>query len=168
MQLPTRPFLLPTVVLACLCLTNSASAVFPPPIKDDGKFFSAEGLDKANKKIRALYENYRKDVVVETFATLPTDLAKKYDEKNRNVFFRDWAKARMKELGVTGVYILVCKEPQFLVVEPDDSTRKRGFSGTDFKKTFQGLVSGFKESKFDVGLFNALDAIEGAYKSNLK
>src|SRR5206468_11877554 len=38
-----------------------ARAVFPPPVKDDAKFFSAEALDKANKKIRTIYGEYRSE-----------------------------------------------------------------------------------------------------------
>src|SRR2546427_21791 len=44
------------VFLAWLLTAGPALAVFPPPIKDDGKFFTREGLEKANKKIKEIYQ----------------------------------------------------------------------------------------------------------------
>jgi len=168
MQLPVRRLVLPALALVWLGLVGSASAVFPPPIKDDGKFFSAEALEKANKKIRSIYATYRKDVVIETYPEVPASLKDKYDEKDRRTFFRAWAKSRVRDLGVTGVYVQICKTPRSLDIEPDETTQRRGFSERDFKKTYQAFVNSFREEKFDKGLFDALEAIEAAYRANLK
>ena len=68
------------VALAWLGICGQVEAVFPPPIKDDGKFFSKETNEKANKKIREVYEKYKKDVVVETLTALTPEQEKMLKE----------------------------------------------------------------------------------------
>src|SRR5262245_10503189 len=106
--------------LACgLLVVGTARAVFPPPIKDEGKFFTKEGLEKANKKIRAIYEKYKKDVVVETMTSLTPEQAKKMDEEGKGKYFARLARDRSVEMGLNGIYILVLKKPQHLQVHMD-------------------------------------------------
>src|SRR5205807_7369629 len=107
------PAVLPVLLLGLwLGLAAPARAVYPPPVKDDGKFFTKEGLEKANKKIRELYQKYKKDVVVETLETLTEEQQKRLKEESAKRFFASLALARAKELGVNGVYIVICKKPR--------------------------------------------------------
>src|SRR5947209_3815693 len=105
------PVLCILILAAGLVPTGPARAVFPPAIKDDGKFFKAETLEKANKKIREIYENYKKDVVVETIESLTADQEKLLKEEGKTKFFAKLALDRSKVVGVNGIYIVLCKKP---------------------------------------------------------
>ena len=159
--------LLPALVLCSLVSARPALAVYPPPIKDDGKFFSREALDKADKKIKEIYNRFGKDVVVETFPAIPAALEEKYKELGRKKFFTDWAQARARDLGVNGLYILITKEPSHLQVEVNNKTEIKAFTTDDRDRLVRGLLAKFKEKKFDDGLIEGLDYIEKTMKSNL-
>jgi hypothetical protein len=162
-----RWLVLPAVLFGWLGLVSPAAAVFPPAIKDDAKLFSAEAVEKANKKIREIYSTYKKDVVIETYAAIPADLEKKFKDKGKAEFFKEWAATRGKELGLNGLYILICKEPRYLYMEVDTRSKK-AFKTSDGEKLKKTLFTAFKEKKYDTGLTEALDVVESAFKSNLK
>src|SRR5262245_5155181 len=164
--------LLATAVV--LARPGAAAAVYPPPVKDEAKYFSDAALDKANKKVRELYGKYKKDVVVETFAAVPADMKKKLEEleekkkdKGRAEFFDDWAKDRARQLGLNGVYVLVCKEPTFLYIHMDDDTRKKAFTVKDRDRLRKKLIEQFRDKEFSAGLTDGLAIVEGAFKANL-
>src|SRR5262245_56929738 len=103
-------------------LTSAASADpnVAPVIKDDGKFFSDKARAEADKKIREIYGDYGRDFLVETFAEAPDDKAKDVDFKDRtarNRFFKEWARKRMEDTKVNGIYLLICKSPEHLQLE---------------------------------------------------
>jgi uncharacterized membrane protein YgcG len=165
----TLPTPLALIVLAAWLLpAGPAQAVYPPPVKDDGKFFTKEGLEKANKKIREIYEKYRKDVVVETLAELTEEQKKKMKDEKESKFFVTLALARLKELGVNGIYIVISKNPRFLQIEMDPGTRKTVFTNKDRQGVREKFFAAFREMKFDEGLLEALDAIEAALKAKTK
>jgi hypothetical protein len=156
------------LLVVWLVPAGTARAVFPPPIKDDGKFFKPETLEKANKKIREIYEKYKKDVVVETLPALTADQEKKFKDEGKNKFFARLAFDRVKELGINGVYIVFSKQPQHFQYLPDTATMKKEFSKAEGKKLSETIIKHFKEGKFDEGLLAGLDTIEQALKDNPK
>jgi uncharacterized membrane protein YgcG len=159
---------LAAVLAAWLLVAGPARAVFPPPIKDDGKFFTKEGLEKANKKIRDIYQKYKKDVVVETIAELTDEQKKKLKDDKEKKFFGSLAHSRIEELGVNGIYVIISKNPRFLQMDMDTDTRKKTFTNTDRKVAQEKFFAAFREMKFDAGLLDALDAIEAALKAHSK
>lgn len=156
--------LVPAVLAGWLAAAGVASAVFPPPVKDEGKFFSAEGLEKANKKIRQIYADFGCDVVVETFPAVPADMEAKYKELGKDKFFLEWAERRAKELGVNGVYVLICKNPARVEVGLTGPARRRLFGPDDRQQITGKMLGPFRDKKFDEGLLAALDFIEAAAK----
>jgi hypothetical protein len=164
----TRWLLLPALLVVWLGLAGPASAVYPPPIKDEGKFFSAEMVDKANKKIKEIYSATKKDLVIETYPGIPEGKKLPEDKNKIGEFFAEWAKARSAELGVNGVYVLICKSPHRLQIQPDAATGKRAFTAKDRERMQQKMIAAFKESKFDVGLKEGIDVVEAALRANLK
>jgi hypothetical protein len=155
------------LVAGCLVLAGPARAIYPPGVKDEGKFFTKEGLEKADKKVREIYAKYRKDVVVETYMSPPEGKALPEDREKRAEFYREWAEKRIKELGVNGVYILVTRKPPHLHMEVDELTRKKAFTQSDRNKAAKKMLAEFKDKKFDAGLMSALESIEESLKANL-
>jgi hypothetical protein len=154
--------------MGLLALAGRADAVYPPNVEDGGKFFKEETLAKANSRIRTIYTKYRIDVVVETFATIPPEIEKKYKEAEGKELFVRWARERAEKLGVHGIYFLICKKPGHLHVHLDTETRKKAFTFKDRDRIVGRMLEQFKAGEFDEGLLTALDAIEATLKNNLK
>ncbi len=57
-------FFLGIAILIGLVLSGQATAV-APEIKDDGKFFGADAIKKANKQIREIARKYEKDLLID-------------------------------------------------------------------------------------------------------
>ena len=92
-------------------------AAVAPEIRDDAKMFSPAALKKADEGIRKIYVDHDRDVLIETFASVPADdleKVKAMDKTEKTEYFTRWAKARVTQRGVNGVYVLICKEPKFL------------------------------------------------------
>src|SRR5262249_6214353 len=99
-------------VSLCLALGRGVGAV-APEVKDDAKLFTDEAIKKANDQIREIAQKYDRDLLVETFASVPADEVenvKKMDKEERGKFFEKWANERAKFRAVNGVYVLICKE----------------------------------------------------------
>lgn len=143
-----------------LGLAGRAEGVYPPPVKDEGKFFTAKGLEKANAKIKEIYKKYRKDVVVETIDALTVDQEKLFKEEGGKKFFPKYGLKRINELGVNGVYVVISKKPRWAQVEMDPDTRKTVFTNAERDKAYNKLVNQFKNDDFDQGLLDMLDSIE--------
>ncbi len=160
--------LVPAVLAGWLAAAGAASAVFPPPVKDEGKFFSAEALEKINKKIRQLYTASGCDVVVETVPAVPADREAKYKELGKDKFFLEWARKRAEELGVNGVYVLVCKSPGRVEVGLTGPAGRRLFAPGDRERITNKMLGPFRDKKFDEGLNAALDFIETTLKAGAR
>jgi uncharacterized protein len=160
--------LAPAVLAGWLAAAGVASAVFPPPVKDEGKFFSAEALEKANKKIRQLYTAFGCDVVVETVPAVPAEMEAKYKEVGKDKFFLEWARKRAGELGVNGVYVLVCKSPGRVEVGLNGPAGKRMFAPGDRERVVSKMLGPFRDKKFDEGLAAALDFVEVTLKAGAR
>lgn len=155
-------------VLAVLVASAPAWAVYPPPVKDDAKFFKVSTIEAANKKIREIYENYRKDVVVETFSTLTSEQEKALKADGKDKFFRKLSVERVKALGVNGFYVVISKNPTYLQVELDSSTRKAGVTNADRDKIASRIIAKFKDEDFDGGLQAGFEAIDSLLKKPKK
>lgn len=158
MSARARRFLLLVAWLAC---AGRAAAV-ASEIKDGGKFFSDDAVKKTNEQIREIARKYDKDLLVETFATVPEDKVEKVKEMSRaekDKFFDEWAKQRAEKAVVNGVYILVTKEPAHVHVEIS------GKAGTALPSAFrerlvERLLEDFRGKKFDEGLQGAVKLVQ--------
>jgi uncharacterized membrane protein YgcG len=154
--------------LAALLTPAAARAVYPPPVKDDGKFFKPEALEKANKKIHEIYQKYRKDVVVQTIEALSPEEEKQLKDEGKAKFFEKFADKRAEDVGLNGVYVLFVKKPQHYQIVIDPETRKRAFTPADRRKLGEKIVEQFKAGNFDAGLLDGLDVVEASLKANAK
>jgi uncharacterized membrane protein YgcG len=150
-----------------LVLAARASAV-APEIRDEGKFFSPEAVKKANDQIREIYRKYDKDVLIETFASVPADQVEKVKEmtaKERTDYFRKQALERVKERAVNGIYLLITKEPKHLYLDITPKARSV-FDREFYDHLREGLFANFRENRFDEGLAGTLKAIQERLEKN--
>lgn len=155
----------PVVVLFAFALCGIGMAPetpVAPEIRDDGKFFSAEAIKKADARIREIARKYERDLLIETFATVPRDdeeKVKAMDAKARADYFLQWAKKRVQDRVVNGAYVLICKEPRWLrvgVVEREPHKFPPG-SSASLEKV---IAKEFAQGQFDDGLDQAVRWVE--------
>ena len=94
-------------------------------INDWGLFFSDTAVRQAKRTMDEINQRYKVDVVIDTYASIPDDLRSQYDKTDKN-FFRRWARRLAADGGVKGIYLLICKDPPHITVEPDDSVARNG------------------------------------------
>jgi uncharacterized membrane protein YgcG len=157
-----RPgWLVSSSVLLSLLIFAGRTIAVAPEIKDGGKFFSADAIKKANKETREIAKRFERDLLIETFATIPGDQAervKSMSHEERAKFFRNWATDRAEAAIVHGVYILVCREPAFLEIIITAKGRQ-AFDNQSFEKLRALLLAAFREKRYDEGLQNAVDFV---------
>ena len=145
------------VALAVLIGGGPAHAV-APIVQDRAKFFSTDAVKKANEQLRELYVKHDKDLFIETHETVPADQIEKVKTMSREErlkFFEDWAKSRIQQRAVNGVYVLICKEPTILFVEVSPKARS-AFDGAARTKLRDQLIEDFRDKHYDEGLANAV------------
>ncbi|MCI0700023.1 MAG: trypsin-like peptidase domain-containing protein [Planctomycetia bacterium] len=133
----------------------------PLESKDEGKFFREATWKKVAPAAEKLLKEKGVDFVIVTVPTPPkgnADKVKAMKPEEREKFFKDIVQERCKELKVSGVYILVCKNPTYLYFEIT------GPAAADFPSDLgprlrTALLGKFKEKKYDAGLEEAINAI---------
>src|SRR5947209_14362260 len=116
-----------------------------PEIRDEAKFFSPEAVKKANEQIREIFAKHGKDLLIETFPSVPADeldKVKAMDAKAKAEYFSKQSIDRARQRVVNGIYILVVREPKYLYVEITPEGRE------DFDKEFYGRLRGVLFSNF--------------------
>src|SRR4051812_37341679 len=109
-------FLCRLAVLIACCVPGPA---FGEGVRDDAQLFRPQTLAEANKVIARIEREHGKRVLVETYPSLcrlrgeGQDLAKK---DVRDAVFKQWAEDRCRAENLDGVYVLICKDPKYVLV----------------------------------------------------
>jgi uncharacterized membrane protein YgcG len=150
------------LALVCLLVLATRSRAIAPEIKDEAKVFSPEAVKKANAEIREIMRKYAKDLLFETFPSVPEaqkEKVKSMSREERAKFFETWAKERAEAAVVNGVYILVCTDPSYLRVEVTPKAL-HVFPKPVSDKLIETLVSNFQKKEFDKGLLAAVQFVQ--------
>ncbi len=142
-----------------------APAHEPFTVRDEAKFFSPEAIQKANQDIALIAHRYGRDLLIETYATVPAEDAERVKAMNRDerlAYFHDWAKKRTQAERLNGVMILICRSPSSLYVNV--SQRAQGVVTPAEEKVIHGaLLAAFREKKYDDGLAGAVRQVREAF-----
>jgi uncharacterized protein len=138
-----------TAVLLALATVIFASPLFAaaPAIDDNGGFFSKSALLQSNRIVERIYEQTKphKDIVVETFESLPSGVGSA--DELANQIFRD--------RDVDGIVIVAVKQPGRLRVAVGRQTQSR-FTSTDRNHLVEIMLGDFRKKNFDQGLLGGL------------
>jgi uncharacterized protein len=159
----------PALVLGWLAAVGPAAAV-TPEVKDEAGLFKAETVKKANAAVREIKNRYHKDLLIETFQTVPADKVeevKKMDRAARDQFFEEWMRERARAAEVDGIYVLITREPGHVHVGVGPKTREKAFTTSDRKKLSDLLVARFREKEFDRGLLAAVTFVNDTLRSHV-
>ena len=143
-----------SVLAAWLALAGWAGAV-APEIRDEGKYFSPDAIQKANEQLRDLFAKYGKDLLIETFPAVPADQrdkVKAMSPKEKAEFFEKLAIGRAKQRVVNGIYLLINKEPMHWYVAVSPKARAE-FGRETYEHIREIVLANFiRENHFDKGL----------------
>lgn len=114
---------------------------------DDGKLFSAGGVDAAKAAFKGTQFDHGLTMTVDTYAKLPDDKQARYKKENEKKFFRDWAGELAAGDKAKGIYVLICRSPGYVEVIADKETRDRGFTHADEDRLAEGLLKAFREAR---------------------
>ncbi|HEV8060576.1 MAG TPA: TPM domain-containing protein, partial [Gemmataceae bacterium] len=154
-----------TLIACLLAFAWCAGAAQPAlaDVRDKAELFKPETVSKADQIISQIEAKHKKEVIVETFASVPPgkeDEAKSKDDTVRNTFFQEWAVDRAQALNVNGIYILITKSPGHVQVEVGKNTAIRDFTRTERDHLRGLLVKAFGEKHFDAGLLEGVQYVQ--------
>jgi uncharacterized membrane protein YgcG len=148
----------------CLVLASTVPAwAVVPEVQDGAGFFKPEAIAKANDELAEIGRRFRKDLLIETYATVPADkveAVKAMDKEGRAKYFAEWANSRAKRRRVEGIYVLISKDPGHVQVEVGKQTAKSAFTSEDGNKLREILLDAFEKKEFDRGLLEGVQFVE--------
>ena len=157
-------------LVALSCLGAVGARAVGPEVRDNAGLFSTAAVKQADETIRNIQRDFRKDLLVETFAGVPESRTNDY-ARNREEFFASLVRERAQAARLDGIYVLVMKEPpphRFRIqVGVGQATRQRAFVTANRDELVRLLQSSFREDKYDEGLRTSVAYVERTLRSNL-
>ena len=159
-----------------------AMAALVAEVRDDAGFFKPEAIAKANLIVKSIKNQYKHDLLIETYKTVPADQAdefKKLDKEGRSRFYSDWALRRARATEVNGVYVLINKEPGHIEIAVGNETKKKAFTVANRDHLDELLLARFrkaaglkddseeKQKIYDQALLDAVNYVQDTFKANL-
>jgi len=153
--------------MTALLLVPTRAPAADPQVRDDAGFFDAATIGKADAVIRQIKQDHGKDLVVETFPSIPPGLSSQYDPQHKDAFFAEWAKQRATDLKLNGVEVLICKEPGRIEVQAGEETMKRAFTKANLDRMRDIILGGFRSKNYDPALLSAVDYAKQTFDQNM-
>src|SRR5207237_731939 len=82
-------------------------------------------------------------------------------------FFREWANQRGAAAHVKGVYILINRNPSYLLIKPADQVKQREFTETDSTGLRGEMMPLMKQKQFDQALSAAVDFVSARFRERV-
>lgn len=148
-----------------LALPGPVGASTSKSVIDHAGCFKAHTVKEATKRIRLIQSHYGRDVIVETFKTVPAPLAKKtkeLDPKALDAALAQYARERARAWGAESIYVLIAKEPgpaRVWVELGQDPEPGSDFTLADRDSLRRLLVDNFQHQRYDAGLIEALTLV---------
>ncbi|MBI3415433.1 MAG: TPM domain-containing protein [Verrucomicrobia bacterium] len=157
-------------LIAFCCLSAATARAVGPEVRDNGGLFSTAAIKQADETIRSIQREFRKDLLVETFASVPENRKDDYS-RGREEFFAGLVRERAQAARLDGIYVLIMKEPPphhlRVQVGVGQATRRRAFLAGDRDQLVKLFQTNFREEKYDEGLRAGVAFVEQTLRSNL-
>ena len=134
---------------------------------DPAHLFKAETIQDVEQILDEISTKHLKDLMIETFPSIPDDFKRHYQEQDKAKFYEDWSVVEGRALGVNGVLILITGEPKHLHVYVGLDTRNKAFTLADRDELVQQLTKAFRDRQFDSGLIAAATFVRDRMARNL-
>jgi uncharacterized membrane protein YgcG len=158
---------LPIIAFALLLGQALVLRAASPEVSDGGGFFTAAAVHDADGVIQQIKQKHNRDLMVETFAEIPTDRRSQYSADQKDQFFDQWTLDRGRELKLTGVYVLICRDPSHLQVRVGNDTVKRAFTVADRERLRDILLENFRNKQYDQALAKGVAFVQQTIDRNM-
>jgi uncharacterized membrane protein YgcG len=129
-------------------------------VQDNAKLFTSATVSSANDLIRQIRTSDHRDVLVVTFPSIPDDRQAELTSKGKQRFYAEWAEDLGKEKGISGVVILIVKNPGHLEIAVGNKTRQGIFTIEDRDELDHRMLARLKEHKYDDAVLEGLQFIK--------
>ena len=139
-------------------------------IRDNGAFFSESAKSEASRQIGEISSRFKKDLVIETFQTIPADLKQGVNLQDRAAvsrMFEQWTLSQARQQRVNGIYILLSKEPAHLQVVVGNETQKNLFTLRDRDALVASMLARLRGKQNDEALHDGVNFIAATMKSRV-
>lgn len=163
----SRTFAVPLIVSALLLLFVRSAGAGIHQAWDEAHFVKHQTLDQVDQILNDIHDRFGKDLMIETFASIPDDLKPNLQKEGKDAFYTKWARTEAFELGVNGVIILITGDPAHLQIEVGNETQTRAFTIADRDELVKKLAGSFSAKDFDGGLLMATQFVRDRMSRNL-
>jgi hypothetical protein len=159
-----------SILLIGWLAAGTSAAALAPGVRDEAGYFKPQTVQKANEEIKDLQRELHKDLLIETFKTVPADKVKAVrgmGRATREDFFARWADERARAEGVDGVYVLMCKSPPWTQVSLGPVTDDSLFPESDRQRLAEMLANRWSSRHYDQELLDAIGFVRIRVNNNL-
>jgi uncharacterized membrane protein YgcG len=159
---------LPIVILVALiaCAAGRVQAGIHQ-LWDEAHFVKPQTIEQADQVLEEIHAKFGKDLMIETFASIPDDYKAKLEQDGKDKFYAGWARTDAHDLGVNGIIILITGDPGHLQIEVGNQTLTKAFTLADRDELVQKLGAAFHTKDFDGGLLMAVQFVRDRMARNL-
>jgi uncharacterized membrane protein YgcG len=134
---------------------------------DEAHFFKPKTLEQIDEMLQEIHARFGKDLMIETFASIPDDLKPALQRDGKDKFYQTWTNSEGLQLEVNGLLILVTGDPPHLQVEVGLDTRQKIFTLEDRTEMAKALAVAFHQKDFDGGIIDAVQFVRDRMARNM-
>lgn len=136
-------------------------------VRDDEGFFRPGFVKLADEVLDDIHARTGKDLMVETFPTIPDEMKESARQQDKQGFYDHWVISEARAHNVNGVFVLITKDPPHIQVGVGKETREKAFTFKDRDELVEKLTETFREHQFDRGLMDAVNFVRQRMAGNL-
>jgi uncharacterized membrane protein YgcG len=161
--------LVTTVGLAILMLMIAGKPALAGEhqVWDEAHFLKLQTVDQVDKILGDIHAHFGKDLMIETFASIPDDLKPNLEKDGKDKFFEGWSVSEGQELQINGLLILITGVPPHIQITVGLDTRKKAFTLADRDQLLELLATSFRQKDFDGGILQAAQFVRDRMAKNL-
>ncbi len=151
-------------------LALGASSARAAEVNDEGGFFSPAAVRKAQDEIRDIQRQHQKDLLIDTFKTVPASKLTQFQSLSgtaQDRFFTEWSQQRYRTARVDGIAVLICRSPAKIRVTVGEQNLKKAFTPADRDRLVELLLTRFKAREYDQGLLESVRHVQARLNANL-
>jgi uncharacterized membrane protein YgcG len=134
---------------------------------DEAHLFKAETLLDVEPVLLDIDAKYYKDLMIETFPSIPDDLKNAHSTQDMTKFYEGWSIVEGNALKVNGILIIITAQSRHLHVYVGLDTRKKAFTLADRDELVNLLTTAFKARNYDGGLLDGVKFVRDRMAKNL-
>ncbi|MGH7193308.1 MAG: TPM domain-containing protein [Candidatus Saccharimonadales bacterium] len=134
---------------------------------DEAHFLKEPTIEHVDDILDEIHTEFHKDLMIETFASIPDDLKPHLQREGKDKFYEHWSVIEGGDLAVNGVTVLITGEPPHLQVAVGMQTQEKAFTLADRDEMVKSLASAFREKDFDAGILQAAQFVRDRMARNL-